>query len=143
MDFIHKTLDLKSRIEMIKNEMSEGYEQAVDDLEEERELLLLAAAEETGLASLQSTRSAVGRFMSLANKRQKDAYECQKERYMNCKSKKYFTQADREYIAYNQAMNEKFKAEWFTLCDYREELCEMIQVLDPIDVDMGLDEDAM
>lgn len=147
MDFINQTRDLKSRIEILKNEkmkydeMDNEFDQAIDDLEEQREQLLFLIAEDAGMEKLQMTRKAIGYFMSMANKNQKDAYERQKERYTNCKSMKYFTQSDRDYIAHFQMMNESYKKAWFMLYDWRTELCEIIETLDPSDPDMGTDEE--
>jgi hypothetical protein len=79
--------------------------------------------------------------MAKHNRLQHEAYEAQKKRYENCKRKTGFTPDDRAFIALNKGLNEAHTDEWLALCDKRQQLCELIDALDPDDEDLGLDEE--
>jgi hypothetical protein len=78
--------------------------------------------------------------MSKYYRLQKEAYDLQKERYTECKKTFGFTPEDREFIAHHTNVNKEHWAEWDKLRINRDNLCELISVLDPDDQDHGFDE---
>ena len=71
---------------------------------------------------------------------QQEAYEFQKERYESCKKNGVFSKKDREFIEFHKEQNIFYKEEWIKLADARDNICELINVLDPEDIDDGYDE---
>lgn len=133
-DIIKSIAETEMAIEEIKNEL-EGMDQAIDDVDEERDQLLFVIADK-----LKEMRTAVGKEMAKHNRLQHEAYKAQKERYENCKRRFGFTPDDRAFIAHHKNNNQTHIDEWISLCDKRNMLCQIISALDPNDEDFGLDE---
>ena len=136
--------EIKDRIEAIKNALEvnpeDDYDQAIEDLEQQLGWLRHGMATEIGLERLREERKNLGRAMRKFNRLQKEHYDIQKERYEDCKKTFGFTEVDRVFIAYHKGMNEFYKAEWAKFQERREEICELIEELDPEDPDLGWDE---
>jgi hypothetical protein len=113
----------------------DDYTQHIGELEDEREQVIYELADNIGLDTLRSIRKMLTEQIDQENVWQKEAYELQKNRYTSCKSKKWFSPEDRQYIEYYKNKNEEHKAKFCELYDQRERICEMIDVLDMNDVD--------
>lgn len=146
--------DLEKTVETLKQEAKQYNERIeelgdydreihreIDDLEDHRNTILYAIASKIGLENLKNERRSVGKMMSKHYRIQKEVYNLQKERYEDCKNTFGFRPEDREFIERNVRLNQEHWTEWGKLCDKRNDLCELIEVLDPSDIDHGFDED--
>lgn len=139
--------DVEEQIDAIESEIqfleekAADYDQPIDDYEETRDQILYVMADMIGLEELKKQRTAIGKEMAKHNRLQHEAYEAQKKRYENCKRNTGFTPDDRAFIAHHKGLNEAHSDNWLRLCDKRQELCELIEALDPNDEDLGLDEE--
>jgi hypothetical protein len=141
--------DHAKRIEDLKREMDyhnevireNDFDQAIEDLEEEREQLMHTIADMIGLENLKNERRSVGKVMSKHYRLQKEAYDLQKERYEECKKTFGFTPEDREFIAHHTRVKDEHQATYDKLREKRNELTELIELLDPNDQDHGFDEE--
>lgn len=122
-------------------DIAADYDQAIDDLEHDKFLMLYILASEFGLENLIIFRRFVGKEITTRYRLQKEHYDLQKERYERCKKEKHFEPEDRDFINENRDLNEQYKQEWLQLSGLRDMLCELILVLDPKDQDIGFDED--
>lgn len=113
----------------------------IEDLEDQRDDLLHQIADMIGLENLNNERKKIGKEMAKHFRIQRDSYELQKERYESCKRTFGFTPEDREFIAHHTGVKEEHQAIWERLRIRREELCELIDALDPNFVDHGYDEE--
>lgn len=116
------------------------FDEAIEDLENQREDLLHTIANIIGLENLKNERRNIGKMMSKHYRLQKEAYDLQKERYENCKNSFGFTPDDREFIDHHTNLKEQHQSTWEDLRIKREEICELIELLDPNDQDHGFDE---
>lgn len=122
-------------IQAIQNQELE-FNDAINDAEEDEHQFLYMV----GLDTLKAKRTEIGKQMSCRNRLQQEAYEFQKERYESCKQNKFFTEKDREFIEFHKEQTKFYKEEWLKLADARDKICELINVLDPEDIDDGYDE---
>jgi hypothetical protein len=145
---VKKIQDHEKRIKELRQEMDyhnelireNGFDQAIEDLEEDRERLLHTIADMIGLENLKNERRAVGKMMTKHYRLQKEAYDLQKERYEDCKKTFGFTPEDRDFIAHHTRVKDEHQAAYDKLRANRNELTEMIELLDPDDQDHGFDE---
>lgn len=141
--------DNQKRIEDLKRDMDHHnelirqneFDEAIEDLEEERERLLYTVADMIGLENLKNERRSIGKSMTKHYRLQKEAYSLQKERYENCKNTFGFTPEDREFIAHHTRVKDEHQAAHDKLRTKRDEICELIDLLDPNDQDHGFDEE--
>lgn len=134
-----KKEDVKLAATNVEEEEND-YDQAIDDLELQHGQVLFTMATEIGIEKLRDTRRELGKKMREFNRLQKEHYDIQKERYEDCKKTFGFTEVDRVFIAYHKGMNEFYKTEWTKFQERREEICDLIEELDPEDPDLGWDE---
>ena len=121
-------------------EMNE-YGQAIDDAEDSKDMYMYVMADSIGLENLRTMRKSCGATMHQLYCKQQDAYKEQKSRYEACKARGYFTEEDRCFIQQKKLENTTAWSEWDQLKVKRDELCQMIEVLDPEDPDTGFDEE--
>jgi prefoldin subunit 5 len=141
--------DHEKRVKNLKLEMDyhnellreNDFDEAIEDLEEDRERLLYTIADMIGLENLKNERRSVGKAMSKHYRLQKEAYDLQKERYEDCKKTFGFTPEDREFIAHHTGVKDGHQATYDKLREKRNELTELIELLDPNDQDHGFDEE--
>jgi chromosome segregation ATPase len=138
--------NMMREIQTIEAELSrleaslDDLDQPLDDAEETRNQTLFIIADKIGLDNLRNERRTIGKQMAKHNRLQHEAYELQKERYENCKKTFGFTPDDRAFIDYHKNINKTHMDEWLKLSHEREEICELIDILDPNDQDAGFDE---
>lgn len=123
------------------NNETDEYVQAIGDAEETKNMYLYAMADSIGLENLRTMRKSCGVTMHQLYCKQNTAYKEQKSRYEACKARGYFTEEDRCFIQQKKLENTTAWSEWDQLKTKRDELCEMIEVLDPEDPDTGFDEE--
>lgn len=117
------------------------FDQAIEDIDEQREQLLYTIANMIGLENLKNERRSVGKMMSKHYRLQKEAYTLQKERYENCRNTFGFTPEDREFIAHHTRVKDENQEAHDKLLEKRNELTELIELLDSDDQDHGFDEE--
>ena len=122
-------------LDSIQKQQTE-FDYAINEAQEDEHQFLYTI----GLNALKEKRKQIGKKMSLTNRMQQEAYEFQKERYESCKKNGVFSKKDREFIEFHKEQNIFYKEEWLKLADARDNICELINVLDPEDIDDGYDE---
>ncbi len=130
---------LNEQIERLKEE-ADHYDQPIEDADERRDEILFIIADKIGLDNLLKEREGIDKTMAEHNRLQKEHYELQKERYEDCKNTFGFKREDREFIAHHKDRNAFHQAEWEKLFSRREELTELIEILDPNDPDLYVSE---
>lgn len=122
-------------------DIASEYDQAIEDLENDKLMLFYIIASNYGLENLIILRRNIGKEMSKQYNFQKEHYDLQKQRYETCKKNKNFKQEDRDYIDEHRQLNESHKQQWLDLNDQRNIVSELILLLNPNDQDIGFDED--
>lgn len=134
-------------------EKADDFEQPIEEFEEDRNKVLFTMADMIGINVLREERTRIGKEMAKMNRLQHTEYQAQKARYEECKARfeknnpgkkfkyNFLSRDDRAYIESYKGLNQGHLDEWMTLCDKRQEICDMIEAYDPEDQDLGLDED--
>jgi hypothetical protein len=130
--------DLNNHNAKVKETNAE-FDQAIFHAEDDWHDLKYLIADNIGIDNLRHMRNHTDGWMDFYNKIQHEAYKAQKERYETCKRKTGFKPGDRDFINLHKEVNQDMIDKWINLSYYRDSLCELIEMLDSNDPDLGTD----
>jgi hypothetical protein len=139
LDMVNEYIDDLEKHNAKVEETNAEFEQAISHAEDDWHDLKYLIADWVGIDNLRMMRNHTDGWMDFYNKIQHEAYKAQKQRYETCKRKTGFKAGDRDFINLHKEVNQDMIDKWINLSYYRDSLCELIEMLDPSDPDLGTD----